>query len=224
MIFIDDLILYYRSYSAISIIHWIFGIDNEAMTTNYHQDHISFTVENLPLRATGPAFCDTPIVKGRKHVLTNLYVVPHRPLPVIDQRRALRVPMGNTTYLQCKSVGAEPAPVLRWVDGEGNSLISTSHQGVGKYDVVSRLSLTMTPELVGTNYRCIADFSKYPDLQIQESPYSVYLFNKNEAGKKVTGFKCPTLPEASEESQESQESEKSEKSEKSEPSEQTPKN
>ena len=122
MIFIDDLILYYRSYSAISIIHWIFGIDNEAMTTNYHQDHVSFTVKNLPLRATGPAFCDTPIVKGRKHVLTNLYVVPHRPLPVIDQRRALRVPMGNTTYLQCKSVGAEPAPVLRWVDGEGNSL------------------------------------------------------------------------------------------------------
>ena len=144
--------------------------------------------------------CDTPILKGRKRVQTILTVAYSRSLPVIHHESILRLPMGHTTELLCTSSGGDPSPVLRWVDGEGNSLNSKMGKfGKGKHDVSSTLYLTMTPELVGTSYRCIGDYDNTPDLPIQESPYFVYLFNKMEAGKTVTGMKCPTLPEAGEE-------------------------
>ena len=179
--------------------HLNFWIDNLAATTNYPQDYVSFTLKDLPLTASGMKSCDTPIVKGSKRVQTYLHVVPRRSLPVIHHESMLRLPMGHTTELLCTSSGEVPEPILRLVDGEGNSLNSENSFGTGKHNITTTLYLTMTPELVGTSYRCIADYYEYPDLPIQESPYFVYLFNTMEAGKTVTGMKCPTLPEAGEE-------------------------
>ena len=178
---------------------WIFWIDNRTATTNYPKDYVTFTLKDLSLSDSGMKSCDTPILKGRKRVQTYLEVIRDRPFPVIHHESILRLPMGHTTELLCTLAGEHPSPVLRWVDGEGNSLNYKKSFGTGRHDLIATLYLTMTPELVGTSYRCISDYYEYPDLPIQESPYFVHLFNTMEAGKTVTGMKCPTLPEAGEE-------------------------
>jgi len=131
-------------------------------------------------------------VAGRKHVITELHVVPHRPSPEIEQENIVRMPMGDSIELRCTSVGSEPAPSLRWLDEDGTRIPANATQGTGKYDVISSLRLTMTPQIIGSSFRCIADFSEYPDLANQESSNSVQIFNKMANGKTVTQMKCST--------------------------------